>query len=586
MNEKPKILLVEDDMDWLEIYSDHLRDEDYILDTARSIRQAIDLLQRATYDVVVTDLKMLGYSDDFGGFSVLQKAKELSPTTQVVVITGYGSRDIALRAMQQGAFDYVTKPPERERLKLSVRAALHARQMLAREQTRPTQRVEVGGQDKSVSTQSLQTQGILPGFIANSQGMRVVYEQVIKAINTSLPVLIYGERGTGKGFIARTIHINSPRRTQPFSQVNCADLSSVHWDVIARNLFRIRGGTLFFDDILLLSDKDQDSLERLIPALKTHDIRLIVSANVSQGKEWIKCPEGMTIRPSLLQNIAHIPIWVPPLRERKDGDDISALIGYFIHNLSQDIEPRPSIKVSSDAMRLLLEYDYRNGNISELYNIVRNAVNFLGGDGTILPEHLLFPRRGPHKITKILFLASDPTDTSRLRVGEEFREINEQLMLALGRDYFDLVLPQLSLRPKDITRVLLNTRPQVVHFSGHGTPEGALCFEDENGQAYLVQPEALAALFEQFADQVQCVVLNACYSEIQAEAIARHIDYVIGMNKAVSDKAAIAFSIGFYQALGAGRSIDEAFRFGCIQMRLHGLPEHLTPVLIKNRLTP
>jgi|GEM_PF-2863577 len=583
MNEKPRILLVEDDMDWLEIYSDNLRDEDYIIETARSIRHAIDLLRRTVYDVVVTDLKMLGYNDDFGGFSVLQKTKELSPTTQVVVITGYGSRDIALRAMQQGAFDYVTKPPERERLKLCVRAALHARRMLV--QTGSTQRAktEVGIHDKGILDQPLQKHGALQGFIANSQGMRVVYEQVIEAIDTSFSVLIYGERGTGKGFIAKTIHANSPRRSRPFSQVNCADLSGLHWNAITRNLSRIQGGTLFFDDISILSDKDQDSLDRLIPTFRTHDIRLIASANVNQGKEWIKRPESATIRPSLLQSIAHISIWVPPLRERKDGDDLPALIGYFIHNVSEEIEPKPNIKVSSEAMRLLLEYDYRNGNISELYNIVRNAVNFLGGEGAILPEHLLFPKgKGIRGITRILFLASDPTNTSRLRLGEEFREISEQLMLALGRDYFDLLLPQLSLRPKDIARVLLNTKPHIVHFSGHGDSEGALCFEDNNGQVYLVQPEALAALFEQLADQVQCVVLNACYSEIQARAISKHISYVIGMNKAVSDRAAIAFSLGFYQALGAGRSIDEAFRFGCVQMQLHGLPEHLTPVLIKS----
>jgi DNA-binding NtrC family response regulator len=583
MNEKPRILLVEDDMDWLEIYSDNLRDEDYIIETARSIRHAIDLLRRTVYDVVVTDLKMLGYNDDFGGFSVLQKTKELSPTTQVVVITGYGSRDIALRAMQQGAFDYVTKPPERERLKLCVRAALHARRMLV--QTGSTQRAktEVGIHDKGILDQPLQKHGVLQGFIANSQGMRVVYEQVTEAIDTSFSVLIYGERGTGKGFIAKTIHANSPRRSRPFSQVNCADLSGLHWNAITRNLSRIQGGTLFFDDISILSDKDQDSLDRLIPTLRTHDIRLIASANVNQGKEWIKRPESATIRPSLLQSIAQISIWVPPLRERKDGDDLPALIGYFIHNVSEEIEPKPDITVSSEAMRLLLEYDYRNGNISELYNIVRNAVNFLGGEGAILPEHLLLPKgKGIRGITRILFLASDPTNTSRLRLGEEFREISEQLMLALGRDYFDLLLPQLSLRPKDIARVLLNTKPHIVHFSGHGDSEGALCFEDNNGQVYLVQPEALAALFEQLADQVQCVVLNACYSEIQARAISKHISYVIGMNKAVSDRAAIAFSLGFYQALGAGRSIDEAFRFGCVQMQLHGLPEHLTPVLIKS----
>jgi len=91
----------------------------------------------------------------------------------------------------------------------------------------------------------------------------------------------------------------------------------------------------------------------------------------------------------------------------------------------------------------------------------------------------------------------------------------------------------------------------------------------------------LAALFEQFADQVGCVVLNACYSEAQANAIARHIEYVIGMNQEIGDKAAIAFSIGFYQALGAGRTVEEAYKLGCIQIRLQNIPEHLAPVLIK-----
>jgi hypothetical protein len=134
-------------------------------------------------------------------------------------------------------------------------------------------------------------------------------------------------------------------------------------------------------------------------------------------------------------------------------------------------------------------------------------------------------------------------------------------------------------------RALLNVQPQIVHFSGHGTSEGALCFENEIGQTHLVQPDALAALFEQFAHQVNCVLLNACYSEIQAKAIAEHINHVIGMNKAIGDKAAIAFSIGFYQALGAGRTIEEAYKLGCVQIRLQGIPEHLTPVLVQKGAT-
>jgi formylglycine-generating enzyme required for sulfatase activity len=100
------------------------------------------------------------------------------------------------------------------------------------------------------------------------------------------------------------------------------------------------------------------------------------------------------------------------------------------------------------------------------------------------------------------------------------------------------------------------------------------------GSTHPVQPDALAALFEQFAQQVSCVVLNACYSQMQANAIAKHIDYVIGMERAIGDKAAIAFTVGFYQALGAGRSIEEAYQLGCVQIRLQGISEHLTPVLM------
>jgi len=192
-----------------------------------------------------------------------------------------------------------------------------------------------------------------------------------------------------------------------------------------------------------------------------------------------------------------------------------------------------------------------------------------------------FPINEKTDKVSILFLAADPTNESRLRLGEEFREIQEKLKLAKFRDRFTLELPQLSVRPSDISQALLDTQPQIVHFSGHGTPTGELCFEDLAGKAHSIEPDALAALFEQFSCQVNCVVLNACYAEIQAKAIAKHIKYVIGMNQAIGDKAAIAFAIGFYQALGGGRSIEDAYRFGCIQIQLHGIPEHLTPVLIK-----
>lgn len=183
-------------------------------------------------------------------------------------------------------------------------------------------------------------------------------------------------------------------------------------------------------------------------------------------------------------------------------------------------------------------------------------------------------------VISVLFLTADPTDASRLRLGEELREIQEKLQLAKLREQFRLH-QRMSVRPADISQALLDVQPQIVHFSGHGMATGALCFENQMGETHPIQPDALAALFEQFASQVKCVVLNACYSKIQANAIAEHIDYVIGTDQAISDKAAIAFAIGFYQALGAGRTIEEAYKLGCVQIRLQGIPEHLTPVLIK-----
>jgi hypothetical protein len=142
---------------------------------------------------------------------------------------------------------------------------------------------------------------------------------------------------------------------------------------------------------------------------------------------------------------------------------------------------------------------------------------------------------------------------------------------------------RMSVRPQDISQSLLNSRPQIVHFSGHGNADGSLYFENRSGRTQVVQPGALAALFKMFVGQVHCVVLNACYSKAQAKAINKHIPYVIGMKQQVGDKAAIAFSAGFYKALGAGRTIEDAYRLGCAEIALENLPGHLIPVLLKKR---
>lgn len=183
-------------------------------------------------------------------------------------------------------------------------------------------------------------------------------------------------------------------------------------------------------------------------------------------------------------------------------------------------------------------------------------------------------------VKKILILAANPKGTKRLRLDEEMREIKNGLERSKKRDQFCIESAE-AVRPRDIRRAIIDYEPQIVHFSGHGAGEEGLVFEDEDGQEKLVDAEALAGLFELFADKVECVLLNACYSEIQAKAIAQHIDYVIGMSQRIDDNAAIEFAVGFYDALGAGKNVEFAHRFGCAAIRLAGIPQQLIPILKK-----
>jgi hypothetical protein len=159
----------------------------------------------------------------------------------------------------------------------------------------------------------------------------------------------------------------------------------------------------------------------------------------------------------------------------------------------------------------------------------------------------------------ILILSANPEDTARLRLDEEVREINEGLQRSRNRDRFT-IYQQWAVRLRDLRRAMLDYEPRIVHFCGHGEING-LMVENDDGEAVLVNSEALAGLFELFTTQVECVILNACYSESQAESINEHIKYVIGMRKEIQDRAAIEFAVGFYDALGAGRTVEEAFRF-------------------------
>ncbi len=181
-------------------------------------------------------------------------------------------------------------------------------------------------------------------------------------------------------------------------------------------------------------------------------------------------------------------------------------------------------------------------------------------------------------VQRILILAANPLDSSRLRLDEELREIEAVLSRAKQRDRFD-IRPQYATRPSDIQQALLDYNPQIVHFCGHGDGAKGLIFEDDSGQSQFVKAQALANLFELFADQVKCVVLNACYSEVQAAAIVAHIDAVIGMNQPIGDSAAIRFAEGFYRGLGAGKDVEFAYRLGRNSLELQGIEQAHIPVL-------
>jgi hypothetical protein len=216
----------------------------------------------------------------------------------------------------------------------------------------------------------------------------------------------------------------------------------------------------------------------------------------------------------------------------------------------------------------------------------------------------------PASVCTILIFAANPKNTSQLRLDQEVRDITEALKLSIHRDNFALDT-RWAVRSRDVHRAMLEKSPRIVHFCGHGEGRSSLpiegkeaqdvgrklvavsadgvknniveglVLEDEAGQPKLVDGASLADLFKLFADQLECVILNSCFSQVQAEAIAQYIPYVVGMNQAIGDKAAIEFAVGFYDALGAGRSVEFAYELGCSAIRLAGIAEYLTPVLIK-----
>ncbi|NER22891.1 MAG: CHAT domain-containing protein [Symploca sp. SIO1C2] len=186
-------------------------------------------------------------------------------------------------------------------------------------------------------------------------------------------------------------------------------------------------------------------------------------------------------------------------------------------------------------------------------------------------------------VEKILILTANPTNTKPLRLSEEVREIKTAWERSQRRNQFEIIVEE-AVRPRELRLSLLEHKPDIVHFSGHGGGEHGLVFMRDDGEALLVKPDALARLFKALKEifKIKCVLLNACYSEVQAEKIYLYVDYVVGMKKKIGDEAAKQFAMGFYDTLFAGESINSAYALGCNAIEMEDIPEYLTPVIKKS----
>ncbi|WP_052055668.1 CHAT domain-containing protein [Myxosarcina sp. GI1] len=184
--------------------------------------------------------------------------------------------------------------------------------------------------------------------------------------------------------------------------------------------------------------------------------------------------------------------------------------------------------------------------------------------------------------TKVLILASNLQRTTSLGLNQEIRNLSE--IIKSSSVCFEIET-RLAVRPQDLQTALLEVKPRIVHFCGHGEGELGLVLENNWGQLYLASTNTLADLFRHFSQQIECVLLNACYTQVQAEAIAKHINFVVGMPQPILDRSAIAFSAGFYSALGAGNPIGKAYDFGrnCIHSEFGDLSSSRKLIAVKDK---
>jgi len=369
------ILVVDDEKNYLLVLSAVLEDEGYEVLTAQGGHEALEIQKSSDLDLILSDMKMPAMD----GIELLENIKALDPDLPMIMMTAHGTIDKAVEAMQKGAYSYILKPFDNERLTLYVKKAVSMYQVV-KENRRLRETVE--------------SQYRFGNFIGKSKPIRDVFETIRKVAPSNATVLIEGESGTGKELVAKSIHFNSPRRNKPFIAVNCSALAEslleselfghekgAFTGAVARKKGRFEladSGTLFLDEIGELSQNLQVKLLRVLQEKTfelvggtrsiTADIRIIAATNKILKEEMI----SGRFREDLFYRLNVVQIVLPPLKQRKE--DIRLLVNHFIENYASERNVNVPIKgVDQEVDRLFFNYSWP-GNVRELENLIERVM--------------------------------------------------------------------------------------------------------------------------------------------------------------------------------------------------------------------
>jgi two-component system NtrC family response regulator len=386
-----KILVIDDDESLRRVLEYNLAQEGYAVLAAGSGEQGLDLLKKERADLVVTDVRMPGMD----GLQVLEGVHKVDPNIQVIILTAFGTIEMAVEAMKAGAFQYISKPFNRDELKLTIKKALQLKEL---------------ERENVALRQELKERTGLDAIIAESPQMSQVLELVVRVAPTETTVLILGESGTGKELITRAIHANSPRAGGPFVAVNCAAIPE---NLLESELFghvrgaftgairdrvgkfeAAEGGTVFLDEIGEMRPELQVKIlrcleERVLERVGDNKpIRVDVRVLAATNKDLTKAIQAGEFREDLYYRLNVVPLHIPPLRERRE--DIRPLAQHFLKRLGAS----PRLTIAPDAFRALETYEWP-GNVRELENALERAMIFHRGDVITLadlPEAIRAPK--------------------------------------------------------------------------------------------------------------------------------------------------------------------------------------------------